>query len=397
MAAPRPASSATSPTRAGWSRASGARRRWSDRKGTRKEGKKIRRKEAKKRRLPLLLFANPPEKDQPKPDDINVLYFGPGAHQAGRIELKSNQTLCIAGGAVVKGGVDATGENIRICGRGILDGGDYARFKGPTKYPVSLVNCTNAIVEGIIIRDSWCWTLVPSGCDGVRISNVKLVASRCENSDGIDIVNCTRVVVEDSFVRTDDDCISPKGMNRGDGRAVEDMLVTRCVLWTDRAHIWRFGAECQAKAMRNIVSKDIDVLHFQDAWFGDGPMVVTLQPAEEMPMENITFENIRINGEGQKILLEVRPQVTRWAKLQTPGMVRNCLFKDIVFTGDSKGVVGAIVVSGPDAVHSVENVRFENIMRYGMPIIKDSPEVHVTGHTSGIVFVGAPSGTAGDR
>ena len=51
---------------------------------------------------PLLLFANPIETDTPKQDDKGVVYFGPGVHKPEKIVLQSNQTLYLAGGAVVK-------------------------------------------------------------------------------------------------------------------------------------------------------------------------------------------------------------------------------------------------------------------------------------------------------
>ena len=49
---------------------------------------------------PLLLFTNPREKNVPSPEDPNVIYFGPGIHQAGLIKLASHQTLYLAGGSV---------------------------------------------------------------------------------------------------------------------------------------------------------------------------------------------------------------------------------------------------------------------------------------------------------
>jgi hypothetical protein len=51
---------------------------------------------------PLHLFANPLEKDAPKQDDPNVVYFGPGVHDPGPIQIKNNQTLYLAGGAIVR-------------------------------------------------------------------------------------------------------------------------------------------------------------------------------------------------------------------------------------------------------------------------------------------------------
>jgi hypothetical protein len=63
---------------------------------------------------PLLLFANPLENNPPKPGDPDVIYFGPGTHEAGEIRVGDRQTLYVAGGAVVKGGVHAQGDSIRI-------------------------------------------------------------------------------------------------------------------------------------------------------------------------------------------------------------------------------------------------------------------------------------------
>ena len=102
------------------------------------------------KRGPLLLFANPPERDVPRPGNPGVIHFGPGIHRAGAIHVASGQTVYLAGGAVVKGGVSAVGSNIRICGRGILDGSDYPWQKGPCT--TVGIQGDNVTVEGITIR-----------------------------------------------------------------------------------------------------------------------------------------------------------------------------------------------------------------------------------------------------
>ncbi len=313
---------------------------------------------------PLLLFANPPERNRPDRNDPNVRYFGPGMHKPGAIELTDGQSVYIAGGAIVKGG-----------------------FKGPTSTPIGVDRSRNVLVEGIILKDSWSWTFNIVASQNVTARNVKIVSSRCENNDGIDICNSQQVLIEDCFIRTDDDSITPKGMSGN--LPVENVIVQRCVLWTDRAHVWRFGAECRAEAFRNIISRDIDVIHFPEA-YGDGyggPKMITLQPAEDMPMENIVFENIRIHGEGQKVLIEVRPYATMWARRKTPGSARNVLFRNITVYGQTSGPLGKILVSAPDAEHEVRNVRFENVVRYGQITLADSPEVQVEGFVHGVEFI----------
>ena len=64
----------------------------------------------------------------------------------GRIDLSDGETLYLAAGAVVNGCVRAKGENITICGRGLLTGDAYPRFKGPGRYLLDLVDCRNLTV-----------------------------------------------------------------------------------------------------------------------------------------------------------------------------------------------------------------------------------------------------------
>lgn len=65
------------------------------------------------RKGPLLLFANPLEGDRPQPADPGIIYFGPGVHKPEKITVGDNQTLYLAGGAVVKAEVVVQGDNVR--------------------------------------------------------------------------------------------------------------------------------------------------------------------------------------------------------------------------------------------------------------------------------------------
>ncbi len=69
-------------------------------------------------RMPLFLFANAPEKNKPAKGDPNVRFFEAGKiHYAGIINVKSNETIYIEGGAVVVGVIKANHVNhIRVAG-----------------------------------------------------------------------------------------------------------------------------------------------------------------------------------------------------------------------------------------------------------------------------------------
>jgi hypothetical protein len=168
---------------------------------------------------------------------------------------------------------------------------------------------------------------------------------------------------------------------------VENLTVENCVLWTDRAHIWRFGAECQAEAMRNMSFRNLDILHFPDIWTQDEvPFCISLEPAEDMPIQNVLFENVHICMAGQRGLIDVRPKFTKWARKQTPGRIENIVFRNVSFTGPAGKAPGRIRISGPDPEHSVNNVTFENVSRAGELLREDAAGVEIVGSATGVVF-----------
>lgn len=346
------------------------------------------------RNSPLLLFGNPLEPDQPRPVDTNVVYFGPGVHKPVKVRLTDNQTLYVAGGAVVKGCVEARGTNITVRGRGILDGNDYPHLKGPAGFMLNLASCKNLVVRDVIVRGAWTWAVVPVGCDGVLIDNVKICGSRVLNDDGIDVVNSSHVTIRNCFIRTQDDCIAIKGLDGRGRKACEKMLIESCEFWTDVANIFRVGYECEAEEMRGLVSRDIDVLHTsihyrapKEFWCNT---VFFLQPSGDMPMRDMRFEDIRIHAdEYQTVLILAKPMVcgAGGKKYTSAGRLSDCVFKNIEVTGNDARFGGEVCVVGADEQRTVENLTFENVRRFGKPVSESAPAVTVGAHTRNIRFI----------
>lgn len=326
---------------------------------------------------PLLLFANPMETNAPSANAPGVRYFGPGVHRVGRLDMTSGQTLYLAGGAVLKGAVAAAGNNLRILGRGILDGSDYEWRKGP--YHVTLgIQGTNVLVEGITIRGSSHWTIVPRGSRHVTIRNVKLCNSRVQNDDGINPCNSQDVLITDCFIRSDDDCVAMKGLDfRAPNSNVERVTVEHCILWGDRARIFLLGHESRARFMRDITLRDLDIIHFSMTPF-------LFEPGEEMRLENVTVENVRLHGEGQREIIRLRPVVNQYMRNKVPGHIRNVTFKNIELTGRPGNY--RIQLQGADAEHRVEDVRFENVRILGKALGQASRRLQRGGHVDGVRF-----------
>jgi hypothetical protein len=329
------------------------------------------------RKGPLFLFANPILKDPPKTGAPGLIYYGPGLHRAGRIDVTNNQTLYLAGGALVKGAIVARGTNIHIHGRGILDGSDYEWRKGPYGVTVGIEG-TNILLEDLTIRGSPHWTVVPRASRYVTIRNLKLCNSRVQNDDGINPCNSQDILITDCFIRSDDDCVALKGLDLNLPNAnVERIKVEDCVLWCDRARIFLLGHESRAPFMRDIILRNLDIIHFTMTPF-------LLEPGEDMRLEHVLVENVRLWGEGQHELARLKPVINQYMRKKVPGFIDDVRFRNI----ELKGQPGryAVQLEGADATHNVRHVLFDHVRLLGTNLTSSSPFLTIGSHVEDVQF-----------
>lgn len=273
----------------------------------------------------LLLFANPLEKFIPNPNESNVLYFGPGEHHAGIIELKSGSTLYLAGGAYVHGMVHTQDtNNVKICGRGILSAEGIKRDKYKQSVCLDIYKVKKFDLHGITILDSPNWSVRIFGCDDVDIENINIIGWR-GNSDGIDVCGSRNVKVNNCFIRNNDDGLAVKAFNTGD---VKDVLFSNCILWNDFARPIEVGYENMADHISNVHFKNIDIIHSLAGYPSIG-----IHEGDRAEIHDIFFENIRIEDVpgGQIFDLKIKPSV--WNKDKKTGKIYSIHFKDIYLNG----------------------------------------------------------------
>jgi len=184
------------------------------------------------------------------------------------------------------------------------------------------------------------------------------------------------VLITDCFIRSDDDCVALKGLTTSNGN-VEDITVENCTLWCDRARIFLLGHESRAPFMRNVRLRDLDIVHFSMTAF-------LLEPGEEMRLEDIRVENVRIHAQGQPSLLRLQPVVNQYMRTKTPGFIRDVRFKDVRLTG--RPGEGLLEVRGADEKHDVRDVRFDGVTVGGEKLTAQSKRVRIGPHTSGVEF-----------
>lgn len=343
---------------------------------------------------PLHIFANPMETNKPDPNAPNVdlrqpdeklifagnyagtpttvakgkdtIYFGPGIHMPYLIELKSNQTLYIDGGAIVYGTVVAHGQdNVRIAGRGVLCGQRFDRQHHGTKliHGMIISNSTNVTIEGIIIRDSVVYNLATVAGSNINIDNVKVFSWR-RNSDGIDVHNSQNVTIRNCFVRAFDDCITIKGQHSFGGyptndEPTENILVEKNTIWCDWGRGIEFGAETSAPRMQDIICRDCDIIHF-------ALTAIDIQPCGNAPVRDILFENIRAYDPIDPLiyprLIEIFICNMLWMEGEPLGSVRNITYRNISYNGL---VICPCRFIGKSSEHDIKDIHLDNITLNG--------------------------------
>ena len=265
-----------------------------------------------------------------------ILYFPPGLYLTGELWMRSDMTLYLSDGAVLRASSslsdivtgDTRGSVIEQCrhglirmfevknshirGRGIIDaGGTHLRVKeNPmTKYNLlKIEESADCTVEGVVALDSSFWNTIVYRSDDIHIANYKVINHRLNNTwnetDGVDFDNTTNSTLKNAFLYTGDDCMSTKSddipddyhIPEGAGTYPEDpteagdnyisvnnIVHENVVCYTNQSAC-KIGTKTMGKTLSNVVFKNIDVPKC-----GRGMVIDAMDTAT---VEDITFENI---------------------------------------------------------------------------------------------------------
>jgi hypothetical protein len=344
----------------------------------------------------ISLFANPPLKNKPRPDDPGVrtvqpgesppregtwttLYFLPGVHDVGlAFELQGNRNYYIPGDAIVYGTLANTtwgeGRNVRIFGHGTLSG---ARLKHP-KYatpviaedryhsyrPIEVLGAKNVVVEGITIDDAAYHALMLVHPYQEEEANVvtwtKIITWRA-NGDGINPFGNT--LIEDCFLRTQDDSLYVNG--RG---------IRRVVLWNDaNGSSFVLSSIAQVRG-RTLVVEDCDVIYSRATWhhWSGGRVFNMRGEGAGAGGDGVVFRNIRIEDPRptlQQFFLcnSVGPPYAKQPEQRGAGDISGVVFQNISIAAPS--VLGEPQLLLGQANAKIRGLIFENLTVSGKRVV----------------------------
>ena len=320
------------------------------------------------------IFANPIETDVPDPNDPNVYYIGPGEWTMDAIALQDNETLYLSGGAVLHSIISVSNAaNVRICGRGIIDGSDYPAWNQTGSYarvPIDLNHAKNVTAEGIIIANSNCWNFNSYSSNHVNIDNVKIISGR-QNGDGFTFQSCTDHTVTNCFARTWDDSLVIKNYS-GSSKGITFRNIQ---IWTDLAQSMEIGYETDKgltldPEISDVLFENITVL------YNFHKPVISIHNSDDAYVHDITYRNIMVENammQGDnginKELIEMTLLNSGWSTVTDEfGSIDNVLIDGltVINTVDGKVPASRFVGHGPD--NRITNVTLQNVTILGTPV-----------------------------
>ncbi|MEC0226559.1 RICIN domain-containing protein [Paenibacillus alba] len=190
-----------------------------------------------------------------------TVYFPAGIYKFSQIELKSNVTLYLAAGSILRGSSDVgdydftntifTNANIRIVGasnvaikgRGMIDSNGTTLTTGASgpnrEYIIhsykdaSGTKPNNLTFEGFTLRDGTTWNFRIQDATNVKINNVKIINNvNWIHGDGFDLVNTSHAVVDQCFAYTGDDVYDAKASTE---EPMTDVVYKNSVAYTESA------------------------------------------------------------------------------------------------------------------------------------------------------------------
>jgi hypothetical protein len=359
----------------------------------------------------LHVFTNPPETDVPDPEDPNVIYLGPGVHtvagsldvgvdrvvngkfgtqtiSASVIDVPSGKTLYLAGGAILKAAIRCKGvENVHIRGRGILLEG---------REGIQVVHSKNVTIDDLILIDPQHYTVFGGDVHGLTIRNLRAFSYR-GNSDGIDLMSSSDVLIDGVFLRNSDDTIALYGHRWDFYGDTRNVTVRNSTLWADVAHPIHMGTHgdpAKPEVLEHLVFSNIDILEHNEPQL-DYQGCMSINVSDENLARDIRFEDIRVDDftEGQLVNLRV---AYNKKYCTAPGRgIENVTFKNISYRGTHANLS---IIEGYDDTRAIKNITFENLTINGRAIdwkmdkpgyypVWDMGKIYVGPHVEGIEFL----------
>ena len=328
--------------------------------------------------------------------------FPPGTYLATSIHLKSNVTLYLEQGAIIKAASETVAaydeaeptvstkyqdfghshwhnsliwgenvENISIIGPGLIWGEGLQRSEGSTGHGVgnkaiSLVNCHNVLLRDFSILHGGWFGILATGVNNLTIDNLKIDTNR----DGMDVDCCNNVRIVNCSVNSpwDDGICLKSSYALGYARSTENVTINNCFVtggliegtlldgtfkrspdgYSGRTGRIKFGTESNGGFKNITVSNCVF----------DNCCGLAIESVDGADIEDVTINNLAMREIRNSPIFIRLGNRARGPDHPPVGVIRRVNISDVVVSGASARL-GSIISGVPG--HPVEDVSISNI------------------------------------
>ncbi len=349
---------------------------------------------------PLQIFVNRLAPEINKNDD-DVIYFGPGIHDVGQIVLKSNQTLYLAEGAVlrplppagdektvIRGETFSLGEpmititdahHVTIKGNGMITAERATRNRIKTQM-INAVRTDGLRIEDILLADANGWNIHIYGSENAIVDNVKILGYYI-NTDAICFNGSKNSIARNCYAHINDDGYEVKAMN--ESIRTENIRFEHCIIWNDFGTGMGVTHEVMGR-IKGVSWKDITVIRYDPLVHSNwllhrAPVFVHAVgggTVSDLSFENITIEQAHsiqpmILIDNQKKLIETEEHFM----LKEYNRIEHLKFKNI--TGLK--IESPEIVIYDEGGGFIDKISFENIFMNGEKLIPGDRRLKLKG------------------
>ncbi len=251
-------------------------------------------------------------------------------------------------------------EHVAITGSGTIDGHGKTwtgKDSDPRPVLIRLRDCRDVRLEGFLVRESRAFGIHPIHCRQVRIEGVRIDSTTNPNTDGIDIDGCQDVFVSNCNIRSADDSIALKAIERG--QPCRDIVVTNCIL----------SSRCAAIRLGPDAVEDIERVTVSNCVIRDTPLNgVKLQESLGAAIRDCVFSNLVMDNVSGPISIRLAGWKLGvgnvWAVFDDgnwpKGSLRNILFSGIRATVPADATKSCISITGTTRTRP-RDIRFSNL------------------------------------
>jgi len=288
----------------------------------------------------------------------NIVRFGPGVHlppdQPGAVfAFPSHTTVLLDSGAVLRGKIvlDRVSD-VQILGHGILDQPERG-FEITYSHDIT--------IDGPTVVNPKHYTVLCGQSDHLVIRDLNSF-SAAPWSDGIDMMSCSDVQIDNVFLRTSDDSIAIYGHRWGFTGDARNVAVRNAVLWADVAHPINIGlhggGDAAPEVIENLRFEHIDVLEHDE----DDPEyrgVMAISDGDSNLVRHLRFDDVAVEHVQEGSLFNLRVLFNSKYSL-SPGRG----IEDITFRNIRVSAIGLSpsTIAGYDAGRRVRDVRIQGVM-----------------------------------